>query len=275
MAVTRSQTAKRRHLKPVGGFTRSQTMKHRQPKSAGHSLGAKSTYHSMGRKKSGRKMSSGIGTTNAAFRRGVKATCYGTYKGSRASHGLGGYVLTLVPVKKSLPFLKLPTELRNKIYGHVLVFRPPRALHDIVVDHARDFGGVPTQPVLCQPALTRACKQIREESLSVYYGLNEFSAELGARNPRHDALAWLARIGNANCRLVRDLTIHVSAPVTSAYFDSMRFRYLPVLLRNEGIRLGYPFMVMEYNWAGDCFARQFNCRHPIARTEASGWIRLA
>ncbi|KAK5013063.1 hypothetical protein LTR39_003834, partial [Cryomyces antarcticus] len=199
MAVTRSQTAKRRHLKPVGGVTHSQTVKHRQFKSAGHSLVAKSTYHSMGKKTSGQKMSSGTDTTTGASLRAVKVTCYGTYKGSRASQGLGGYVLIMVPVKKPFPFLKLPAELRNRIYEDALLFRAPRALHDIVRDHARDSGDDPSQTVLCQPALTRVCKQIREESLSVYYGLNEFSAELLACNPRHNASAWLARIGNANC----------------------------------------------------------------------------
>ncbi|KAK5020522.1 hypothetical protein LTR60_000436 [Cryomyces antarcticus] len=95
MAVTRSQTAKRRHLKAVGGVTRSQTVKHRQFKSAGHSLVAKSTYHSMGKKTPGQRMSSGTGTTTGASPRAVKVTCYGTYKGSRASQGLGGYVLIL------------------------------------------------------------------------------------------------------------------------------------------------------------------------------------
>ncbi|KAK5257078.1 hypothetical protein LTR16_001669 [Cryomyces antarcticus] len=275
MAVTRSQTAKRRHLKAVGGVTRSQTVKHRQFKSAGHSLVAKSTYHSMGKKTPGQRMSSGTGTTTGASPRAVKVTCYGTYKGSRASQGLGGYVLILVPVKKPFPFLKLPAELRNRIYEDALLFRAPRALHDIVRDHARDSGDEPSQTVLCQPALTRVCKQIREESLPVYYGLNEFSAELLACKPRHNASAWLARIGNANCLMVRHLIIHVSASVECISVDSCRFRHLPTLLHSQGIRLEHPFKIMDYNWTGDCFVSQYNALHPRASLAASGWVRLA
>lgn len=72
--------------------------------------------------------------------------------------------------KTSSPFMDLPGELRNRIYFYSLV-RPQN-----IEITAQNW---PTH----QPALLKTCKQIRFESLSIFYNENSISANIHDYNP--------------------------------------------------------------------------------------------
>lgn len=67
---------------------------------------------------------------------------------------------------QTLSFLLLPGEIRNKIYRYLV---GPKFDHDEIISLSL---------FRTQPAMTRVNKQIREESLSIYYGENRFWVEV-------------------------------------------------------------------------------------------------
>ncbi|KAK4547558.1 hypothetical protein LTR36_000515 [Oleoguttula mirabilis] len=95
---------------------------------------------------------------------------------------------------------KLSPELRNMIY-------------ELVVDDDHEIDITSEQ----QPALTRACRETRTESLAMYYALNTFCYETTSNdNAALDALAqWLRRTGHRNCSNIRWL--HVSIGVENGF----------------------------------------------------------
>jgi hypothetical protein len=76
--------------------------------------------------------------------------------------------------------LKLPSELRNQIYEHVLV-----ATHGIDANtwcrtrRIQNFYTSNTIKYAMEPALLATCKQIRGEGLPIFYGQNTFFAKRG------------------------------------------------------------------------------------------------
>lgn len=63
------------------------------------------------------------------------------------------------------PFFSLPPELRNNIYKLVL---PTGQVHTVYAK-SRDL-----KPTMAEPAISRTCRQIRQETLALFYGLNRF-----------------------------------------------------------------------------------------------------
>ncbi|KAF7190953.1 hypothetical protein HII31_08112 [Pseudocercospora fuligena] len=70
---------------------------------------------------------------------------------------------------KRCRFLELAAELRNRIYEHALVEEHTIAIH---------------RNNITQPGLLRTCRQIREETRSMYYCGNNFKIETGAYDVR-------------------------------------------------------------------------------------------
>ena len=60
-----------------------------------------------------------------------------------------------------------------------------------------------------QPGLTRACRQIREECLPMYYKINRFCYNSTIRNNLDDVTTWLEEIGSRNRALVTRISIRV------------------------------------------------------------------
>ena len=100
--------------------------------------------------------------------------------------------------------LSLPTELRNQIYRLVVVVDEDN-VGGVARDTAICISPIPYRSHVCdltdwryQPALTRVSRQVRAESLPVYYGENEFVAfawfRTGKRfpdgGPDLDVAAW-------------------------------------------------------------------------------------
>ncbi|KAK5013629.1 hypothetical protein LTR60_003383, partial [Cryomyces antarcticus] len=119
-------------------------------------------------------------------------------KATRAKRAANRNVVrTLLPNRLGrrvpFPFLKLPAELRNLVYRFVLVFQERIAFHH---EHATAMAQS------SQPPLTKVSRQIRAESLPVFYGGNWF--ECGRFFASFlNLLGWFKAIGNHNCALIR------------------------------------------------------------------------
>ncbi|KAK5016519.1 hypothetical protein LTR39_002042 [Cryomyces antarcticus] len=92
--------------------------------------------------------------------------------------------------KGHFPFLKLPGEIRNKIYHLIVVARAEITVFDT--------------DTLTPPPFTLVCKQIRAESESVFYGCNMFYCRLF---DAETLILWLQSIGAARVAMLRDLSI--------------------------------------------------------------------
>lgn len=74
--------------------------------------------------------------------------------------------------------LSLPPEIRNRIYEYAVVELPCVEIHLRQHQEPCGHGGE-------QPALTRTCRQIRNESLGLFYELNAFCIRAGPDRPRY------------------------------------------------------------------------------------------
>ncbi|KAK5009942.1 hypothetical protein BJ546DRAFT_1129308 [Cryomyces antarcticus] len=117
-----------------------------------------------------------------------------------------------VAKKARFSFLKLPPELRNRIYKLVLIRRWP-----IIADV--------WFMVVHPPALTQVCQQLRRETLPIFYGANKFIGDV--IGDQTSLLLWFRGIGHENCRLIRQLQILVGPDLDhngSAESPEWRFR---------------------------------------------------
>lgn len=123
------------------------------------------------------------------------------------------------------PFLNLPAEIRNAVYETALEDQLQHDKQDDYLRHtgertftllntlSRQFTSTFNPPCPTEPALTRACRQIRRETLPMYYGTNKFtlysyettfvwsrlqeSIKAGRR--------WLTHVGQEKAKMVRKL----------------------------------------------------------------------
>lgn len=127
--------------------------------------------------------------------------------------------------KSRISFMTLPPELRNRIYQLTLL--PSKGDSGCVDNTTAIDLKTPNSTWTRQPALTKVSRQIRAESLPLYYGLNKFVVRISqTRSYRSTvkqcsfgkslssdcAAVWLSRIGKANIDLIKDLEIrHIRA----------------------------------------------------------------
>ncbi|KAK5120899.1 hypothetical protein LTR85_005966 [Meristemomyces frigidus] len=131
--------------------------------------------------------------------------------------------------KARVSFMSLSPELRNRIYELVV---KPRKIGDGGVDGERaicvqdacienyddvgddlDYGNLTAWRK--QPAITKVSRQVRAETLPMYYGGNLLVAYLDVSldiddNPLSTARHWLERIGKANAALIKHFEIRAS-----------------------------------------------------------------
>jgi hypothetical protein len=88
--------------------------------------------------------------------------------------------------------LKLPPELRNRIYELVLAPAMPFTLT--------------TYGTQCRPGLLRVCRQIRAETRLVYYHLRKFYIIVTAEN-MDNIRRWAATITDDGLRSIQSLTL--------------------------------------------------------------------
>lgn len=167
----------------------------------------------------------------------------------------------------SFPLLKLPPEIRNRIYilvvgqpspitlcstsgdvdlvfhskGHVKSWKPSSRRRSSPYEPP-DWKNLPLR---AQPAITRVSRQLRAESLPLFYSINTFTdhslrdfdsewLELQGHStfrcdPSHHQhcftapfiylFSWLVSIGPANCAMLRDIPIHICNPESIPEID--------------------------------------------------------
>lgn len=122
--------------------------------------------------------------------------------------------------------MKLPVELRNRIYELVLVadagIKRPDGSYMIEIGSPYDeskwsfeeMGWDPrywSTPCWCQqPPLTRISRQLRAAALVVYYGLSTFIVYVEGCEPRlnlGEARPWVSSLPTASQRLIKDLHV--------------------------------------------------------------------
>jgi hypothetical protein len=89
--------------------------------------------------------------------------------------------------------MRLPPEIRNLIYEHV--FRSPFAvtMSDQAIEHS----------------LTRTCRKVRAESLTMFFTMTSFNAHL-ADGPVAPLMRWLQALKSENALAIKQLHLWVS-----------------------------------------------------------------
>ena len=125
--------------------------------------------------------------------------------------------------------LKLPAEIRNLIYGLVLVQDEAINLHKVLKRQERPCDLISAwrhtvkgiyhnlQAMVKQPPLTKTCQQIRNEALPIFYGANTFATciinDRGGRqyvDASRWSTRWLTMVGKHNRKLLKQL--HIPRP---------------------------------------------------------------
>ncbi|KAK3700340.1 hypothetical protein LTR37_016044 [Vermiconidia calcicola] len=117
-------------------------------------------------------------------------------------------------------FFDLPMELRDHVY--TLAMGPWKtALVTVNPDSAR------------QPPISRVCRQLRVESLPIFYSVLSFQITLNSKlalRPGAPGFDWLRAIGKTNLNMVREIQlVGASFSVTVAQADSGRSLELKAL----------------------------------------------
>ena len=116
--------------------------------------------------------------------------------------------------KPSTGLLLLPPELRDEIYQYIII-KPKNVITMIWCNNS--FQSKNFALSAAQPTLTRVNKQIRAETLPVFYNSNLFSAELSVSEDVAVAKSWLDAIGETNIRNLRSLALYAHARVLLGY----------------------------------------------------------
>ena len=130
--------------------------------------------------------------------------------------------------------MKLPAELRNRIYDLAAVLDEPIDLR-MLTYWAADGS---SRTMLAEPSITAVCRLVREESLPVFYTRNTFTHKFDLGNSANDyasLCAYLHTLGKDRCKMLRHFEIafqcsgkdlddgsgygQASSPVRSVYPD--------------------------------------------------------
>ena len=136
--------------------------------------------------------------------------------------------------KTTFPFMSLPPELRNKIYGYLLVapeelslIEGPRkkgVAHGMIEDSRKIYA---KQPLFDKfhPAVLRVRRKVFQEAAPILYGQKLHFKRF------HDFEEFLTEIGPTNRLLLRDLSIGIWFAQKSTYMD---MKYTATILLGTG-----------------------------------------
>lgn len=96
---------------------------------------------------------------------------------------------------------KLPQELRDQIYGYVLL------KSHATITMLPHYNSAQSLISAAQPALCCANKQLRAETLPVFYNINLFLAEISDEEDLNVAKNWIDTIGDENLGHVHRLAL--------------------------------------------------------------------
>ncbi|KAK4996596.1 hypothetical protein LTR66_003824 [Elasticomyces elasticus] len=102
-------------------------------------------------------------------------------------------------------FFDLPTELRCRIYQCTVLEREPIPIPVPLELWPLYEGSFGTH--MEQPAIARTNRQLRQESLPIYYGCNTFSGQCVARGAEFPFESWFQTIGEENRKLIRHVQV--------------------------------------------------------------------
>lgn len=124
---------------------------------------------------------------------------------------------------RSSPLLSLSPELRNFIYSLVI---PNNETIYVVAGRKQKYGGPDTSAL----SLTAVCRQLRAETLSLFYGANEFNITLLNSSGLATATRWILHEGE-NMALLRHIRFcgqppHKADPVWH-YEAAIAIRFAP------------------------------------------------
>ncbi|KAK5687713.1 hypothetical protein LTS10_001853 [Elasticomyces elasticus] len=109
---------------------------------------------------------------------------------------------------RPLHFLELPPEIRDQIYELAVKCRDCLTKDMIRLEAKSAWAGLPRNPAL-QPAITKVSRQLRGETLPMFYGINEFcvignDADNGKiQSGDAQVCKWLNGIGVQNAQMIR------------------------------------------------------------------------
>lgn len=100
--------------------------------------------------------------------------------------------------QQAFRMLDLPAELRTRIYELVVIKAP-------VIDTTITRDHVEIANMLIQPPLCRVCRQVRNESLPIFYGANVFLTICSSYGRGLVDLKWLQQLDTEHQRMLRNL----------------------------------------------------------------------
>ncbi|KAK5705569.1 hypothetical protein LTR97_002688 [Elasticomyces elasticus] len=115
---------------------------------------------------------------------------------------------------RPLHFLELPPEIRDQIYELVVKYRDCRTKDMIRLEPKSAWVSLYKRPALhpaTQPAITVVSRQLRGETLPMFYGINEFcmiGSDADNSNMKSAQVCqWLGGIGVQNAQMIRSFQI--------------------------------------------------------------------
>lgn len=97
--------------------------------------------------------------------------------------------------------LELPKELRDHIFSYILI-KPQNTITMLSNSHCFQ-----SEVSASQPTISKVNKQLRAETLPIFYSSNTFLAELSDPEDLTTAKNWLAALGDRNIRHLRHLIL--------------------------------------------------------------------
>lgn len=131
---------------------------------------------------------------------------------------------------RSIDFLNLPAEIRNRIYEYAVTTSDGRSIEiGHRYPHVIHTGNA-------QLTITRVCRQLRHETLAMFYSMNHFVAYLEPTTREHPnkfrVTQWLIAIGEENAKHIINFTLRHNAVAASLYGNQ-----LDGVISTEGLSL--------------------------------------
>ncbi|KAK5732228.1 hypothetical protein LTR17_010674 [Elasticomyces elasticus] len=118
---------------------------------------------------------------------------------------------------RPLQLMDLPAELRNRIFEYTVSCRTGCKGRATIELQGLYSGGKPYKWAAAQPAVTRVSRQLRKETLEMFYGVNHFIVELTRLETfevetigDHKASQWLEGIGPQHAAFMKAISINYS-----------------------------------------------------------------
>ncbi|KAK5687719.1 hypothetical protein LTS10_001859 [Elasticomyces elasticus] len=133
-----------------------------------------------------------------------------------ASYGASEIVARKKACKKGvrpLQFMELPAEIRNRIHEYTVSHYQKWTLAPGVQDDEIGFTGWSDGHAAVQPAITKVSRQLRGETLQMFYATNRFVldlediADVELVQGTFSAIKWLMAIGTVNAAHIKDLKL--------------------------------------------------------------------